>query len=264
MKQKVCSKCGIVKDVSDFHKQLSKPSGLTSQCKQCRNANKTYAKANSEKIKAYSKAWYAANFEKRKTQGKAYYTANSEKCNAASKAWSKANPEEHKAWVKAWRDANPEKAKAATKAWRAKSPEKYKAGVKAWRKVNPEKVLEYARKHRSTLKGKLNSNMSRGISQSLRNNTKAGRHWEALVDFTVDQLKKHLEKLFKPGMTWENQGSYWEIDHKIPIAVFNFKTPEHLDFKKCWSLKNLQPLETSKNRSKGAKLAKPFQPSLAI
>ena len=40
--------------------------------------------------------------------------------------------------------------------------------------------------------------------------------------------------------------------------------PEHTDFKKCWSLKNLRPLWSLENMSKNDKLYKPFQPSLQI
>jgi len=91
------------------------------------------------------------------------------------------------------------------------------------------------------------------MNESLQKGMKAGRHWEELVNFTIDELKKHIEKLFTPEMTWENYGTYWHIDHKVPIAVFNFERPDDIDFHLCWSLKNLQPLEASKNMSKGAK-----------
>ena len=65
-------------------------------------------------------------------------------------------------------------------------------------------------------------------------------------------------------MSWLNYGSVWEIDHRIPLAAFNFKTIDDLDFHKAWHIKNLQPLGVRENRSKGAKLEKPFQPSLAF
>jgi len=103
-----------------------------------------------------------------------------------------------------------------------------------------------------------------GIHRSLCTGAKAGRRWESLVGYTVDQLRVHLEKKFAPDMTWDNHGTHWHIDHKIPIAAFNFKTPDDIDFKKCWSLKNLQPLESKANLIKGPRLDKPFQPSLII
>jgi 5-methylcytosine-specific restriction endonuclease McrA len=65
-------------------------------------------------------------------------------------------------------------------------------------------------------------------------------------------------------MTWENYGSEWHLDHKIPLSVHNFTKPEHSDFKKAWSLKNLQPLWAEDNLKKNAKLNKPFQPSLLL
>ena len=69
----------------------------------------------------------------------------------------------------------------------------------------------------------------------------------------------------KNGMTWETHGKYgWHIDHKIPISAFNFESPKDLDFKKCWALINLQPMWAKENIRKGAKVEKPFQPSLTI
>lgn len=135
------------------------------------------------------------------------------------------------------------------------------------RAQNIEKHREYDRKRaekkRSTPQGRLNNNMRRGISNAL-DGMKAGHHWENLVGYTLDQLKQHIEKKFKLGMTWDNYGKLWHIDHKIPISAFNFEKPEDIDFKKCWNLKNLQPMEAKENMKKHNKLEKPFQPSLTI
>jgi hypothetical protein len=117
---------------------------------------------------------------------------------------------------------------------------------------------------RSTVKGRINDAFSSAMYRALRE-AKSGRHWEDLVGYTLEQLKAHIEKQFKPGMSWDNYGKFtWHIDHKIPVAAFNFDSPECLDFKKCWALSNLQPLEAKKNHSKKDKVSKPFQPSLAL
>jgi len=85
------------------------------------------------------------------------------------------------------------------------------------------------------------------------------------VGYTVAKLMAHLEKLFRPGMCWENYGrGGWHIDHIIPRAAFNYQTPQDIDFKRCWALSNLQPLWERENIAKGAKLTAPFQPSLAL
>ncbi len=158
--------------------------------------------------------------------------------------------------------------KRIQKEWYTKNKTLTIGRSKQWKKENPEQSQVLARKYqagiRNTLKGKLNSNISYSVWHSLKKRVKANRHWEELVGFTINQLKKHLEKRFKPGMTWENYGKHWHIDHKVPIAVFNFERPEDIDFRLCWSLKNLQPLEAKENIRKSDNLDKPFQASLAI
>lgn len=104
--------------------------------------------------------------------------------------------------------------------------------------------------------------MRRSIYDSLKGN-KHGHHWEDLVGYTFQKLKKHLEKQFKTGMTWQNYGQ-WHVDHKIPISVFNFKKATDIDFRRCWALKNLQPMWAIENLKKHVKIERPFQPSLAF
>jgi hypothetical protein len=104
--------------------------------------------------------------------------------------------------------------------------------------------------------------MRSGITDSLRNN-KNGCHWENLVGYTLSDLKDHLQKKFLPGMNWENYGK-WHVDYIVPISAFNFNKSEHLDFKRCWALKNLRPLWAKENLRKGNKINQPFQPSLNI
>ncbi len=77
--------------------------------------------------------------------------------------------------------------------------------------------------------------------------------WELLVGYTIIDLKKHLEKQFTDGMTWENYGK-WHIDHVKPICKFNINSVDCEDFKTCWSLDNLQPLWAIDNLKKGGNL----------
>jgi len=131
-----------------------------------------------------------------------------------------------------------------------------------WQKANPERHRLSESNRRKTPKGHLSSLISRGIRKSLRGN-KVGKHWEEVVGYTLNNLKKNLEKKFLPRMSWKNYGQ-WHIDHIIPISAFNFETPGHIDFKRCWSLQNLRPLWARENLSKINKLNVPFQPSLKI
>ena len=72
-----------------------------------------------------------------------------------------------------------------------------------------------------------------------------------LIGCTIDQLREHLEVLFKPGMTWENQGSIWHIDHCRPLASFDLSDPAQQ--RECFGFMNLQPMFGAENIAKGAK-----------
>ncbi len=120
----------------------------------------------------------------------------------------------------------------------------------------------------SNPKARIDNMMKARISISLKNGRgKNGQRWESLVGYQLSDLITHLQKKFKFGMTLENYGhgeGKWTIDHIIPKSVFNYKNPEDVDFKKCWGLKNLQPMWYLENVRKGAKLDKSFQPSLCL
>lgn len=153
--------------------------------------------------------------------------------------------------------------------WRKDHPEQIKQYRQKWKNNNPEKVKESNRlvsnRRRASLRGRLGGRMSCSIGSSLKNKSKNNNHWESLVGYTIKQLKTHLEKHFVDGMTWEKYGKNgWEIDHIIPKSAFNYEKPEDIDFKRCWALKNLQPLWRKNNRSKWNKVSKPFQPNLLI
>lgn len=78
--------------------------------------------------------------------------------------------------------------------------------------------------------------------------------WKHL-DYTNLEAKKILEKIFSAenGMSWENWGEVWQLDHIEPVAKLAFTAPGESNFKKCWSLANLQPLARKNNAAKGSK-----------
>tara|TARA_R110002020_G_scaffold184448_2_gene381433 strand:- start:527 stop:1732 length:1206 start_codon:yes stop_codon:yes gene_type:complete len=81
--------------------------------------------------------------------------------------------------------------------------------------------------------------------------TKGGSTFKHLP-YTPADLREHLEKQFDKHMSWDNYGSYWQLDHIIPCAALQYDSLTHPNFAKCWALNNLQPLEKSKNASKGS------------
>lgn len=67
---KKCTECGIVKNLTEFHKNPKAYDGVRTKCKKCIcNRQSTYRKNNHEKITAYSRNW----LEKNPEYGKMYY-----------------------------------------------------------------------------------------------------------------------------------------------------------------------------------------------
>jgi hypothetical protein len=220
---KKCKACKELKPLSEFRLNRTMRDGHRSSCKSC--------------DKEYGRCWRVKNLERTREYDRQYKTEN------------------------------PEKIKEKNLRYRIKNSEKIKEKKRRYRIKNSEKEKERLRrarkKYRATLKGALRHAISNAVGRSFKKDSKAGRSWEELVGYTINDLKKHLEKRFQPGMSWGNYGK-WHIDHEIPISVFNFETPEDSDFKLCWSLKNLQPMWAKENISKSNKLSKPFQPSFAF
>ena len=157
---------------------------------------------------------------------------------------------------------NAERLRKKSRDWFKNNKEQGRKTRDEWAKNNPEKVKRIYRKKSkrilSTPMGRLSSNMARAINAALRDG-KNGKKWEEFVDFNAETLMIHLEKQFKPDMTRENYGrGGWHVDHKIPISAFNYEKPEDDEFKKCWSLDNLQPLWAEDNLKKGAKILKRY------
>jgi hypothetical protein len=204
------------------------------------------------------------HLDKTEKDGHTFYC---KQCNRErAKAWGKENPDKRKKAYQLWAKKNPDRVKFGRDKWRNENIDKTRLAVKSWQINYPERAKVSCKKNnekrRSTIKGKLDHRMSTAILRVLRGE-KAGTHWEVLVGYDVSRLMKSIEKQFKEDMSWSNYGK-WHIDHKIPLTAFNYERPEDIDFKRCWSLKNLQPLWAKENISKSDKVLVSFQPSLLI
>ena len=217
----------------------------------------------------YGKQYYQANKEKNKERGKQWYYNNIEKCSERSRKYRLKNIDKKKEYDRLRHKENKDKERIQHKKWLKEHPNYNKE----WKQKNKDKIKksynqEYhnhyeQNKYKTNPKFRLNKSMRWMIWNGLKKE-KSGKRWLEFVDYSLNDLVKHLEKQFTVEMNWENYGSYWVIDHIIPRKVFNFTKPEHEDFKRCWDLRNLRPLITEENLKKGGKLSNPFQPSLKI
>ena len=154
-----------------------------------------------------------------------------------------------KNWFKEYRKTNPEYFIRYNKEYREKNKEK----VNKQNRCNG--YLRYHTKQKYNVSYILNRTMKDGIWSSLKG-SKRGRKWTSLVPYTVNDLKRHLERQFQEGMSWDNYGKgkgKWNIDHKRSISSFRITDTDSAEFKECWSLNNLRPLWSLENSSKGRK-----------
>ena len=162
----------------------------------------------------------------------------------ANKRYYKKNKEEISEWYKEWAKENETERKTYSQQWNKDNREH----------VNQYK-RDYERKRRAEdPKYRLGVRTRTAVWQMLkeRNVNKMNKTFD-LLGYSLEELMAHLEALFTIGMTWDNYGE-WHVDHKIPMASFNFETTDDREFKLCWCLDNLQPLWGPENLSKGTKL----------
>ena len=100
---------------------------------------------------------------------------------------------------------------------------------------------------------KIRDNLSLRMRLALKEQNLSKRNTTSdLVGCSIPFLKKYLEKKFKKGMNWKNQGRFgWHIDHIKPCSKFDLKKPDQQ--KKCFNYKNLQPLWAKENILKSNK-----------
>ena len=133
--------------------------------------------------------------------------------------------------------------------------------INAWKMRNPEKNKESRIK--SIKKRKLNDpgfqvqcNLRHRLKEIMRKVKNGGtEHRNNLTGCSTRQLADHLESTFKRGMTWDNYGTRWHVDHIIPCAAFD-QTDER-QRAQCWHWTNLRALDAQKNMDKGDKITEP-------
>lgn len=255
---KLCIKCNKIKNQEDdfpYRKDSNKYHNICKQCK--REVSSHYRIANPDK----NKEWKLNNSDKTKIHNNNYYKKNKEKLLARNFKYRENNREKmlnyhkeyyktHKANINAYVEANRERIKLRVKKYgqtrRANVSEEGKIKRRLYSK-------EYYKKLMLSVKYRIDKSMSVQIRQSLRGN-KNGRIWESLVGYSLKELMDYLESLFNTKMNWSNYGFYWEIDHIIPKSLFNYNNYEAEEFKECWALSNLQPLNKQTNREKGNRI----------
>jgi len=186
-----------------------------------------------------------------KEQRKEYYLKNREKLKEYSKEYRLKNRES----IKEYRLKNKERIEEQRKEYTLKNKEYTSELRRGYYLKNRKQNIKYQIKYH---KYKYQTDINYRLLTICRSRTlKALKGFDKsastikLLGCTSDELRQHIESLFKSGMTWENQGKGgWDIDHIKACFHFNLADPEQQ--RACFNWSNLQPMEHIENIKKGA------------
>lgn len=213
--EKKCCKCQENKNINEFGKLTKSPDGLRYDCKCCR---RIYRENNRESINKKLKEYYENNKEYLLNKNKEYRLKNIDEINIQRKEYR--NRPEIKEYMK-------------------------------------QKNRDYLPIKKEKIKQKRKENKDFQISEILRSKIHKilkckNTSYQNILGCDMIFFKDWIEFRFDNNMNWDNLGSYWQIDHILPISIFDFNNEKSKYI--CFHWTNLQPLPSYENRSKSDKL----------
>jgi hypothetical protein len=215
---KYCKKCEEEKDINLFYKY--KNDKISTYCKICTNfINNENKKKNKEKIALQQKEYRKLNKEKKKL----YNYLNRDRIKEKSREYKELNKD------------------------------KIKEQRKEYRKLNKDKINSYRRKKmKEDPLFKLSNTIRNLIKDSIKNMgyNKNSKTYN-ILGCSFEEFKIYIENKFEEFMFWDNHGTYWHLDHIIPISWA--KNEEEVY--KLNNYKNFQPLSAYDNLVKNNRFA---------
>ncbi len=231
MNTKCCIRCNIIKNIQLFSKDNRQEDGFRNVCKDCRNS-KNRLKNFKPDLKLTHKLCLKCkqtlsidnfNLDRTKVDGYVKY------CKSCRSVSNKISYIQH---------SQIKKKKSSDYYYNNKN--KIRVATRARNKVRTKNDPFYCMKRR--LRNRL-------YYALLNKNWKKNTRFTKYIGCSREELLKHIESQFLPGMSWDNQ-STWHIDHIIPLS--SAKTLDEME--KLCHYSNLRPLWAKDNIIKGSKL----------
>jgi hypothetical protein len=234
---KNCKTCKIEKPLDQFTNHKIMKDGKNLHCKECKSGK--------------DKSDYKKNSEVRKIKASSYYEKNREKILANK------DPEKQKKYCSNFRSNNVEYIKHYKKEYKQLNKESITIYNREYRRSNRRKIQDqWNQKLKTDPLFKLRVNMGKRLNDALRErglskSTSIINH----IGCSIEALVAYLEAQFDINMSWENYGSYWSVDHIIPLSAAK---NEH-QMQQLSHYTNLQPMEAKANSSKGNSMVRCWQ-----
>lgn len=241
---KVCRKCLVEKQLSNFHNHRKTLDGKGSYCKEC--------------ALRYLKQWKVGH-PNRPNQPKPPKTKLCRDCGTEITGTKNRLCDACRAAVIAARKIVPE-GMCSTCRIRPAMDGKKACFICDARGRRHRRTSEYRARVNKYYHDVVKNNPQQYLSMALRRRLR-----EALLRYTpgskvgsfvgdlgctLGEFRDYIESKFQPGMTWENRGQNgWHLDHIIPLASFNLS--DRSEFVKASHFTNYQPLWAVDNYRKG-------------
>jgi hypothetical protein len=224
---KNCSKCKQEKAFSEFNKDKRTKSGLTSECKLCKN---TYLREHPEISRKGNKNFYLKHKDEISKWHKEYWIKIKDTIKESRKLYR----DNHKADAKRWRDS-------------------HKKEIKLYNDTHRKEACERTTNRRNIdINFKLAGNLRTRNRHAMQGRIKSKKTLD-LLGCSIEFFRNYLENKFTEGMSWENYGKGgWEVDHIKQCIKFDLTKSKEQH--KCFHYINLQPLWLEENRGKNERL----------
>lgn len=255
---KPCNKCQVNKNLSDFPTKGKYSSGKTrigNTCKACNVLRESRRYAECEDKKSRNARAYRKSMSKVKDMDE--YRAYSRAKNKRYKDRIRKDPVAYAIYLENRRkNRNKDKCREYN-------------SLPEVRKKNNLSTAKYIKNRYITDQSfKLRKIVSSVINKALHEASSSKSNVSCLqfLPYTFEELKRHLESLFEPWMTWSNWKKYdpktwndndsstwtWNLDHIIPQSELPYASMKDDNFQKCWALINLRPYSAKRNIMDGA------------
>ena len=230
--KKVCFRCGIEKDINEFHKNKRNTDGHKGTCKLC---CRLYVDEHIDKKREYEKEHYKERRLKRKDYFRKYRKTNQYKEYRKS--------DKIKEYMRRYTQSTE---------FKEKRKEDYKNNKEKYRKYWKNDSENRRKRENNRYRNDLDYNITRRLRSRFFKATHRVRKEKSVLSIigcTIDEFKSYLEPLFSENMSWELfQKGEIHADHIIPCEAFDMENVIHQQA--CFYYKNFQPLWESENHMK--------------
>ena len=122
---------------------------------------------------------------------------------------------------------------------------KRKICISCYPKFLTEQKTEWCKKESQT---NLNYRLKKSLASRLRTVLIKNDSTMNYIGCNIQYLREWFEYNFTDEMNWNNYGSFWSIDHIIPVCKFDLSNED--EKLKCWNWTNLMPVTVKFNSSK--------------